>query len=83
MTLEQESTYRRLEALAGEVEKKIQTFDLAVLESNLDDPVKLRLLEWTADRGFQGIAYFLHPQSEWTGGDNFKVRAPHIEKASW
>lgn len=31
-----------------------------------------------AEAAISGLSYLCTPQSEWTGGESFKLRAPHI-----
>jgi hypothetical protein len=77
LTPEQIATYSRLEALAQNISDAMAAFDLAVISSDVPDSVKIKCLEATSINT-SGLAYRLHPQSEWMGGDSFKTRAPHI-----
>ena len=70
------SHYSYLENYAREIADKIQDFEVCVLGSEVPNEVKLKILEWKS--GYRSLAYFLHPQSEWTGGDSFKINLPHI-----
>ena len=71
-------TYKRLSALASAITDAISEFDVAVLNSDIPQEVKVRCLDVTYAMETDGLAYRLHPQSEWQGGDSFKTRAPHI-----
>lgn len=50
-----------------------------LLELNITDPEHkaLKVVDAIAD-AVNGQSYMFTPQSEWTGGENFKIRAPHI-----
>jgi hypothetical protein len=74
---EQIKTYSELERLAQNISKALAEFDLAVISSDVPDSVKIKCLESTSINT-AGLAYRLHPQAEWMGGDQFKTRAPHI-----
>jgi hypothetical protein len=80
MTNEQEETYRRLAATARQIAKQISEFEVQAIQSDLSPEVKLRIMDW--GQGYQALAYFLTPQSHWTGGNSYEVHAPHIEFAS-
>lgn len=79
--------YRKLSALAAEIESKLEGMVVELVQADIPEDAKLRTLAWInrADT-FRGLSYFLTPQPEWTGGDssdpaNFKLRAPHIATA--
>jgi hypothetical protein len=50
-----------------------------LLELGITDPEHkaLKVVDKIAD-AVNGQSYMFTPQSEWTGGENFKIRAPHI-----
>jgi hypothetical protein len=75
---EQTKTYQNLSRLASQIQEAVSAFDLAVLQADIPDEVKLRCLNLTLNTGLQGLAYRLHPQSEWAGGNSFNTRSPHI-----
>lgn len=79
MNNEEEQAYRNLEATASKIADDIGEFDVQVLQSPIPEEVKLRILEW--NQGYRSLAYFLHPQPEWTGGDSSKINPPHIAKS--
>jgi hypothetical protein len=70
--------YQKLESEADAIAKAIEAFEVSVLESEIPQEVKLKIFEW--NQGYRSLAYFLHPQSEWTGGESFRVNLPHIAK---
>jgi hypothetical protein len=78
LTPEQIETYARLEKLASIITDAISEFDVAVLNADISDTIKIRILDVTYSLNMQGLAYPLHPQSEWMGGEAFKTRSPHI-----
>lgn len=56
----------------------------AITSEHLTTEERLAVLEWDKRaENYKGFAYFLTPQSEWTGGDssdpkNTKFRKPHL-----
>jgi hypothetical protein len=80
ITEEQACEYRKLEELATQVNKALDTLSLATLQANLPMQTKAKIINWIDERTatFRPLPYFLHPQSEWLGGDSFAVNAPHI-----
>jgi hypothetical protein len=78
LTAEQTETYRRLSSLASKIADAICEFDVAVLNSDIPQEVKVKLLDLTYSLPTDGLAYRLTPQSEWMGTDQFKTRSPHI-----
>lgn len=71
-------TYERLSTLAQAITNAVSEFDVAVLNADIPQEVKQRCLDITYTLQTDGLAYRLHPQSEWQGGDSFKTRSPHI-----
>jgi hypothetical protein len=87
ITAEQAAEYEKLEQLAEKIQESISNFDVAVLESNIPQEVKAKCLEITNGMDSFGLAYRLHPQTQWKGGDssdpkNFVVTSPHIAEES-
>jgi hypothetical protein len=80
ITEEQACEYRKLEELATQVNKALDTLTLATLQADLSMDVKAKIVGWIDDntRMFRPLPYYLHPQSEWLGGDSFAVNEPHI-----
>lgn len=78
LTPEQTETYLRLSRLANAITNAVSAFDVAVLNADIPQEVKTKCLDLTYSLTTDGLAYRLHPQSEWMGGDNFKTRCPHI-----
>jgi hypothetical protein len=80
ITDEKAIEYRKLEELANQVNKALDSLILATLEANLRMEEKAKIVSWIDERTqmFRPLPYFLHPQSEWTGGENFVTNAPHI-----
>lgn len=76
--------YQKLSALAREIEDKLSSLVVATAQAGIPDAVKCNVLDWIKrTETFNGLSYFLTPQTEWLGGDsrdakNFAVRAPHI-----
>lgn len=77
ITENEEKTYRDLENQAREIDALVNEFELAVLGADLPMEVKAAILA-RVEHGFGYLAYMMHPQSEWTGGDSFRTRPPHI-----
>lgn len=78
--------YRKLSAVAKEIEDKLSQLLGDTAQADIPDEVKLKIMKWLerADT-FCGLSYMLTPQPEWMGGDsqdpaNFKLRAPHIAR---
>jgi hypothetical protein len=78
LTPEQTETYKKLSSLASKITDAISEFDVAVLNSDIPQSVKVKCLDITYSLTTDGLAYRLHPQSEWMGGNQFKTRSPHI-----
>lgn len=80
LTSESEKEYNYLASIAREVEEKLQLLVLETAKArDIPDNVRGNILHWVARaETFRGLSYFLTPQSEWQGGESWKVRAPHI-----
>ena len=77
--------YNDLASKAKAIESALSSLLVDVVTSDIPDDAKCEALDFLKRaETFQGLAYFLTPQTEWMGGDssdprNFKTRAPHIE----
>lgn len=83
ITEEQAEEYRKLEKLARNISESIDAFEMALLESSVPESVKLNCSNIILGLNLFGLAYRLHPQTEWIGGDssgpkNFVTTNPHI-----
>lgn len=82
ITEEQAIVYRKLAVQARRAQDEIDLLVLHVSQANVPDGAKLNIMDWiervSAFRGLACLAYFLTPQSEWTGGDSFVTNEPHI-----
>lgn len=79
------AAYERLEGLAREIECAKDNLFRAALEAEIPDEAKIRIIQRLERAASTGLAYDLHVQHEWTGGDsmdadNFKATSPHIER---
>lgn len=83
LTQSEQAEWLKLSAMAREIEDKLSSLALATVQSSIPDEYKGNVLDWVnRAETFNGLSYFLTPQSEWLGGsdDNAKwaVRLPHI-----
>lgn len=80
---DQAAEYEGLERAARAITEAVSNFVVAVAEADVPEEVKVKCLEIADGLDTFGLAYRLHPQSEWTGGDssdpkNTVINAPHI-----
>lgn len=85
LTAEEEETYNRLEGFAREIECAQDNLFRAALDADIPDRVKLCIIRRIDKMHTRSLAYDLHVQHEWTGGDslkgeNFKATSPNIER---
>lgn len=83
LTPEQQKEWLKLATLAREIEDKLSELVLATAQAGIADEHKAKVLDWVSRaETFNGLSYFLTPQSEWLGGDDktskWAVRLPHI-----
>ena len=80
LTPEETDEFSALERRAARISELLLDLTLATVQAQtIDEGTKVNILNWI-DRaeGFRGLAYNLHPQGEWQGGEVWKTRAPHI-----
>lgn len=85
LTPEEAQAFETLEGFAREIEAAESNLFRAALEAPIKDSTKLKILDALQKCRTSGLAYQLHVQHEWTGGDsldpaNFRATAPHIDR---
>ncbi len=84
MTIKDHQEVKRLQELAAAAQAAIDRFEQEVCASEL---LPEEAVHWVMNERLgsimRGLAYFLTPQREWTGGNsadpkNYKFRYPHI-----
>lgn len=77
ITQSQADQYARLEKLAQEIDQKIQEMAVAIAQAGIPDEDKIGAFNYLArsDR-MAGMSYALHVQSEWQGGEVWKLVRP-------
>jgi hypothetical protein len=80
------AAYRELASRASAIQSAINDFTVAMMGAGIPDTVKIKIMDRMSDKpSFQSLAYFLTPQTEWTGGDSLDDRNhvtmnPHIAR---
>jgi hypothetical protein len=79
---EESAEYGRLSEIARHIEESLSAFAVEIVQSKqLTDANKIGALNMLARAdGFRGASYMLHPQSEWQGGEAWKVVRPDLSK---
>ena len=84
ITLHEASQYSMLAAQARKVSAELDALALQALQADIPEASKVNIFKWLERaEPFSGLAYFLTPQPEWTGGDssdpkNTVLTEPHI-----
>jgi hypothetical protein len=79
----EQTQWHRLANHAKAIESMLSDLTLATLQADIPDKAKIAVQDWISRADtFKGLSYFCTPQSEWQGGENFKVREPHICNAT-
>lgn len=79
LTESEAARYIALSARAQEIRRLIEQMAVEIVVAEIDDENKIGALNWLrrAD-GVNGLAYALIPQSEWKGGEAWKIRRPDL-----
>ena len=89
LTPEESSAFTELEELVRKAEEARSQVLTHLLAHTRDERIRLatasRIIERLDRASLQGLAYELHPQHEWIGGDsmnpnNFRTMNPHIDR---
>lgn len=82
LTTEQAATYSALSDKARAITDALQSLAVEIVQSPMPDADKIGALNWLSrGDGLNGFAHALHPQSEWQGGEAWKLRRPTIARA--
>jgi len=77
------AAFTDLESKARSIENALQEMLVMVAQSKLSDADKLGALRLlNRANGFFGASYLLHPQSEWQGGETWKIVKPDLSVIS-
>lgn len=75
----QATQYNRLSAMADLIDQQIQALAVAIVQAGIPDEDKVGALNYLSRAdGIKGLSYALHPQSEWQGGESWKLVRPGI-----
>lgn len=79
LTPDEVVAYTDLASEARYIEDRLSGLTLHTMQAGIPELVKLEILYWIQRaETFRGLSYFLTPQSEWQGDENWKTRAPNI-----
>jgi hypothetical protein len=79
ITQSQATQYARLENLAREIDQKIQEMTVAIVQAGIPDEDKIGALNYLSRAdGLADMSYALHVQSEWQGGEAWKLVRPDL-----
>ena len=75
----------KVSAITSAIEDlRMELLDFGKVAKDAEDIQSGEALRETSDRLFEagetlaGLSYLLLPQSQWQGGENFKVKTPHL-----
>lgn len=76
--------WQKLAALAKAAEEALNAFELAVLlkfadlKKGEEQQALIKVADRLKDNPLLGMSYLLTPQSQWMGGETWKIKQPHI-----
>ena len=73
--------YLALSSRAAQICDLIEQLTLEIVQADIPDENKVGALNWLARAGgLRGLPHALHPQSEWQGGETWKIRQPDLSR---